>query len=607
MAEYYPLLAKAIGSLPNSTPETRRVVYERARKALIGQLRTLHPPLPDAEIDNESVALDRAIERLESEIAQAAPAAAPSQTAPAQTPSAAPASPSDVTRSGRPAAAPAPKPAMPPSPAPSSAEKPSRPSVKTTPKTSEARAIDKPIERPKPPVPRPPAPAPKGPNGDAVAKPPAPPTNGTQRTPTSPSEKPAISPLRTRPAKPKVDVTDETSAGQSEAAVKETAPPPASPASGKPGSGALVPPTVPVTPPAGAQPTLVPPGGSQPPGLPTASTLPGLPSAPPPGPTEATSGGEPTDSQATVKPSRLAPQRPIAPQAPLPAQPKRRLWIIPLALVVVFGAVGYAAYKLRDRPETLTHGPTTTTPTQPDSSKIAQRVGGAPADTNAPAQSPTAPAQPANRTAAPVQAPTTTTQQKPAQPAAPGNANPDLPIGYRAALLVEAPNEQDKVKTFLGQVVWKLNNAPQGQTDSVSLAVEADIDLPDDKMKAIVTFTKNTDPSLPASHTISIRFMPEPGSYSGDVKQISVPQMRAEANPSGDPLAGVTVPIISNSFLVGLSPGADEAANVDLMRRQQWVDIPMLLSNNRIAKLTFEKGEAGQRDMNDALDAWSRQ
>ena len=59
MAEYYPLLAKAVATLPNSTGESRKVVYDRARKALIGQLRTLHPPVPDEDIARESEALDQ--------------------------------------------------------------------------------------------------------------------------------------------------------------------------------------------------------------------------------------------------------------------------------------------------------------------------------------------------------------------------------------------------------------------------------------------------------------------------------------------------------------------------------------------------------------------
>lgn len=69
MAEYYPLLAKAIASLPNSTPEARRAVYERARKALLAQLQNLQPPVPEADVARETQALDMAVARLEAELA----------------------------------------------------------------------------------------------------------------------------------------------------------------------------------------------------------------------------------------------------------------------------------------------------------------------------------------------------------------------------------------------------------------------------------------------------------------------------------------------------------------------------------------------------------
>ena len=51
MADYYPLLERAVSSLPESTAETRRAIYERARKALLGQLRSVVPPVADADID----------------------------------------------------------------------------------------------------------------------------------------------------------------------------------------------------------------------------------------------------------------------------------------------------------------------------------------------------------------------------------------------------------------------------------------------------------------------------------------------------------------------------------------------------------------------------
>ncbi|RFB78253.1 hypothetical protein [Methylovirgula sp. 4M-Z18] len=67
MADYYPLLARAIAGLPNQTPEARRAVFERARKALLGQLENMQPPIPKEDIDREAEALDQAIARLEAE------------------------------------------------------------------------------------------------------------------------------------------------------------------------------------------------------------------------------------------------------------------------------------------------------------------------------------------------------------------------------------------------------------------------------------------------------------------------------------------------------------------------------------------------------------
>ena len=67
MADYYPLLARALQAMPDRSPALRKAVYDRARGALIGQLRSLEPPLSEADIDLESKALETAISRVESE------------------------------------------------------------------------------------------------------------------------------------------------------------------------------------------------------------------------------------------------------------------------------------------------------------------------------------------------------------------------------------------------------------------------------------------------------------------------------------------------------------------------------------------------------------
>src|SRR6476620_6974183 len=54
MADYYPLVAKAIAGLEKNTGEGRRALYERARSALVAQLRGMNdPPLTEAEITRE--------------------------------------------------------------------------------------------------------------------------------------------------------------------------------------------------------------------------------------------------------------------------------------------------------------------------------------------------------------------------------------------------------------------------------------------------------------------------------------------------------------------------------------------------------------------------
>ena len=80
MADYYSLLSRAVSNLPKSSPASaRRAIYDRARKALIGQLRSLKPALPESDIAREENALDAAVSRLEAEFEPpaAAPAAPP--------------------------------------------------------------------------------------------------------------------------------------------------------------------------------------------------------------------------------------------------------------------------------------------------------------------------------------------------------------------------------------------------------------------------------------------------------------------------------------------------------------------------------------------------
>jgi hypothetical protein len=82
MLDYYTLVRKAVAGLGENTGEGRRLLYERARTALVQQLRgILDPPLTEAEITRERLALEEAIRSVEAEAERAGIASTPDKEA----------------------------------------------------------------------------------------------------------------------------------------------------------------------------------------------------------------------------------------------------------------------------------------------------------------------------------------------------------------------------------------------------------------------------------------------------------------------------------------------------------------------------------------------
>jgi hypothetical protein len=110
MADYYPLVAKAVAGLEKNTGEGRRLLYERARSALVAQLRGMNdPPLTEAEITRERLALEEAIRKVEAEAARRGrdaprpePPAPAAPRAEAEPPSPPPARPAPADRAAPP-------------------------------------------------------------------------------------------------------------------------------------------------------------------------------------------------------------------------------------------------------------------------------------------------------------------------------------------------------------------------------------------------------------------------------------------------------------------------------------------------------------------------
>jgi hypothetical protein len=72
MADYFPLIARAVAGLDKNTGENRRALYERARTALVNQLRGVEPALAESDITRERLALEESIRKVEAEAAKRA-------------------------------------------------------------------------------------------------------------------------------------------------------------------------------------------------------------------------------------------------------------------------------------------------------------------------------------------------------------------------------------------------------------------------------------------------------------------------------------------------------------------------------------------------------
>lgn len=68
MVDYYPTISRAVAALPKKSEGARDAVYDCARTTLVDQLQKADPPLPEADVEREQLALANAISRVETEV-----------------------------------------------------------------------------------------------------------------------------------------------------------------------------------------------------------------------------------------------------------------------------------------------------------------------------------------------------------------------------------------------------------------------------------------------------------------------------------------------------------------------------------------------------------
>lgn len=530
MADYYPLIARAIAGLdPNAPGESRRALYERARTALIAQLRSVQPPLSESEITRERLSLEEAVRKVESEAAQRAREAS--------RPGGAPRTGDNFRRAN---ARPPEDGATPPPPGAPRPRPPQGPAREGRPPLGQEEP--RPLrnlraDAPPPGAPRPPSP--QIPMQDAGLPPPPPRNGGPRRGPENggpPPQPPGMRGFRDIAA----DADDlGRAAAQANRAARKTY---ANVPSPSPEFDRL-------------EPSMENRGADP----------------------EAPYSYDESQAEADRYPPPPLRDRPRLSQdrdREPPTKRARSATVFPfksaIAVGIVLILVGAG----------ILWGKSVVTAFSGlfKSSQVAE----APKDPAAP-------------------------QSRPKIPDRVGQPSPGenvAPVAQRVVLYDEDPSDP-KGKQYVGSVIWRTEPIKSSGSQKPEFAVRADIEIPDRKFKMTMSFRRNTDSSLPASHTAELTFILPQDFTGGGVGNVPGILMKSNEQARGTPLAGLAVKVTDGFFLVGLSNvDSDRSRNLQLLKERSWFDVPLVYVNQRRAIIAIEKGSPGERAFNDAFAAW---
>ena len=94
---------------------------------------------------------------------------------------------------------------------------------------------------------------------------------------------------------------------------------------------------------------------------------------------------------------------------------------------------------------------------------------------------------------------------------------PSLPPPAHPVVLYEEDPDDPQGKHLFGTAVWRTEMMAAAPGGPAELAVRADIEVPERRMTMTFTLLRNSDASLPASHTIEIKLNLPPDAPSGGV------------------------------------------------------------------------------------------
>jgi hypothetical protein len=185
-------------------------------------------------------------------------------------------------------------------------------------------------------------------------------------------------------------------------------------------------------------------------------------------------------------------------------------------------------------------------------------------------------------------------------------AQDDKSTDRQSAVLFEEDPDNPKGRSVPGFVIWRTE--PADAATKTDVALRADIEIPERQMKLTMIFRRNTDPTLPASHTVQISFTQPPDfAGGGGIERIPGMLVKSIETARGAPLASASAKISDSAFLIGLSNvDADRTRNLQLLRERAWIDMPIVYASKRRAILAIEQTSLRHKPLETAFGFWEQ-
>lgn len=173
--------------------------------------------------------------------------------------------------------------------------------------------------------------------------------------------------------------------------------------------------------------------------------------------------------------------------------------------------------------------------------------------------------------------------------------------GNQSLLLEASADGQSGAVPFSGTAEWSEGTDEIGGPTLVGRA-----SIPARNLGVTITIRKNNDPVLPASHLMEISFDIPDTFIGGSVATLAGVLLKDEELVPGTALRGAAARVVGNSFLFALSASPNDIeTNTGLLDSRRWIDLAVVYGSGRNAILTLEKDEEAQVIFERVLAAWA--